>query len=35
MAESVLESEGKVEDVAGDEAMRLQQAGGIGAVMRF
>jgi peptide chain release factor subunit 1 len=35
MAEGVLESDGKVEEVAGEAAMRLQQAGGIGAVLRF
>ena len=35
MLESVLEQDGKVEAVAGDAAVRLQQVGGIGAVLRF
>jgi hypothetical protein len=35
MAERVLEQGGKVEEVAGDAAIRLRQAGGIGAVLRF
>jgi peptide chain release factor subunit 1 len=33
--ERVLEQNGKVEKVAGEAAVRLQQAGGIGAVLRF
>jgi hypothetical protein len=36
MIESVLESDsGRVEEVAGEAARRLQQVGGIGAVLRF
>ncbi|HEV8712408.1 MAG TPA: Vms1/Ankzf1 family peptidyl-tRNA hydrolase [Candidatus Binatia bacterium] len=35
MAEQVLESGGKVEEVVGDAAIRLPQAGGIGAILRF
>jgi hypothetical protein len=33
--ESVLDQNGKVEEVAGDAAIRLQQVGSIGAVLRF
>jgi len=35
MVECVLEQDGKIAEVAGDAAMRLQQAGGVGAVLRF
>jgi peptide chain release factor subunit 1 len=35
IVERVLEGDGKVEEVTGDAARRLQQAGGIGAVLRF
>ena len=35
MVEGVLERDGKVEEVAGEAARRLQQAGGIGAFLRF
>ena len=35
MVERVLEQDGQVEKVSGDAALRLQQAGGIGAVLRF
>ena len=35
MAEGVLECDGKIEEVEGEAAMRLQQAGSIGAVVRF
>jgi peptide chain release factor subunit 1 len=35
MVERVLDQDGKVEQVAGDAALRLQQVGSIGAVLRF
>jgi peptide subunit release factor 1 (eRF1) len=35
MAERVLESDGKIEEVEGDAAARLQEKGGIGAFLRF
>jgi peptide subunit release factor 1 (eRF1) len=35
MVERVLEQDGRVEKISGDAALRLQQAGGIGAVLRF
>jgi peptide subunit release factor 1 (eRF1) len=35
IVERVLEGDGKVEEVTGEAARRLQQAGGIGAVLRF
>jgi len=35
MVERVLESDGKVEEVEGEAANRLQQIGGIGAFLRF
>ena len=35
MTERVLEQDGKVEEVEGDAARRLQQVGGIGAFLRF
>jgi peptide chain release factor subunit 1 len=35
MVERVLEQDGKVEQVAADAAIRLQQAGGVGAFLRF
>lgn len=35
MIERVLEQDGKVEEVEGDAAVRLQQVGGIGAFLRF
>jgi peptide chain release factor subunit 1 len=35
MIERVLEQDGKIEEVAGEAALRLCQAGGIGAVLRF
>jgi peptide chain release factor subunit 1 len=35
MVERVLEQDGKIAEVAGDAAMRLQWAGGVGAVLRF
>jgi peptide chain release factor subunit 1 len=35
MVESVIEQDGKVEEVEGDAAVRLQQVGGIGAFLRF
>jgi peptide chain release factor subunit 1 len=35
MVERTLDQDGKVEEVAGDAAIRLQQAGNIGAVLRF
>jgi peptide chain release factor subunit 1 len=35
MVERVLEQDGQVEKISGDAALRLQQAGGVGAVLRF
>jgi peptide chain release factor subunit 1 len=35
MIDRVLEQDGKIEEVAGEAALRLCQAGGIGAVLRF
>jgi peptide subunit release factor 1 (eRF1) len=35
MVEGVIEQDGKVEEVEGDAAVRLQQVGGIGAFLRF
>lgn len=35
MVERVLESEGRVEEAEGEAAHRLQQVGGIGAILRF
>jgi peptide subunit release factor 1 (eRF1) len=35
MVERVLEQDGKIAEVAGEAALRLRQAGGIGAVLRF
>jgi peptide chain release factor subunit 1 len=35
MVERVLEQDGRVEKVSGDAALRLKDAGGIGAVLRF
>jgi peptide subunit release factor 1 (eRF1) len=35
MIERVLEQDGKIEEVKGDAALRLDQAGSIGAVLRF
>jgi hypothetical protein len=35
MVERLLEQDGQVEKISGDAASRLQQVGGIGAVLRF
>jgi peptide chain release factor subunit 1 len=35
MVERVLEQDGQVEKISGDAALRLQKAGGVGAVLRF
>ncbi len=35
MVERVLEQDGRVEKLSGDAALRLKDAGGIGAVLRF
>jgi hypothetical protein len=35
IVERVLEQDGRVEKLSGDAALRLKDAGGIGAVLRF
>jgi len=35
MLERVLDQDGKIEEVEGDAATRLQQVGNIGAILRF